>query len=156
MSEESVVVTEASGGMKGDGGKRDWGLVDWPSLDRLVDVLTFGARKYSANNWQKVSPARYKAAVMRHWSLYMQGELNDTETNLPHLAHMMCSLMFLMWFDRKDKKPDVPVRPNYEYVSTGSSCNCDLCAGVQPDLSRFRTDGGSRGSGGEGQEDTQG
>jgi hypothetical protein len=102
---ETEVVTEASGGMKGDGGKRDWSLVWWPSLDSLVDVLTFGARKYSPDNWQKVNRKRYESALMRHWSAYTQGEELDPETKLSHLSHMMCSLMFLLWFDlNKDKK----------------------------------------------------
>lgn len=101
-SEEVIVIEEESGGMKGDGGKRNWGLVWWKALDYLVDVLTFGATKYSPNNWQKVSRERYESAIMRHWSLYMQGEILDKETKLPHLAHIMCSLMFLMWFDEKE------------------------------------------------------
>ena len=89
---------------KGDLGKRDWGLVYWPILDRLVDVLTFGATKYTPNNWQKVSRERYESAVMRHWSLYIQGEKVDQETGISHLAHMMCSLMFLEWFDNHETK----------------------------------------------------
>lgn len=97
---KTIVITESSGGMKGDGGKRDWSLVWWPSLDALVDVLTFGARKYLPNNWQKVSKTRYESAVMRHWSLYMQGEKTDSETGCSHLAHILCSIMFLMWFDK--------------------------------------------------------
>lgn len=106
--DKTIVVTEESGGMKGDGGKRDWGLVFWPALDALVDGLTFGARKYTPNNWQKVSRERFESAVMRHWSLYMQGEENDGESGLSHLAHMMCSLMFLMWFDKQPKYLENP------------------------------------------------
>ena len=95
----SKVVVEPSGGMKGDGGKRNWGLVYWKALDALVNVLTFGALKYHANNWQSVSRERYESAIMRHWSSYIQGEKIDPETGQSHLAHIMCSLMFLMWFD---------------------------------------------------------
>jgi hypothetical protein len=88
--------------MKGDGGKRNWGLVYWPTLDSLVDVLTFGAKKYTPNNWKTVSRERYESAVMRHWSAYMQGEKADPETGLSHIGHIICSLMFLMWFDNKE------------------------------------------------------
>lgn len=101
---ETIVVKEESGGMKGDGGKRDWSLADFEFLDRVVDVLTFGAKKYTPNNWQRVSKHRYQAAIYRHLSLYVQGEMNDEETGLPHLAHVACSAMFLHWLDKDAAK----------------------------------------------------
>jgi hypothetical protein len=101
---ETIVVEEQSGGKKGDGGKRQWDLVDFKFLDDFIDVLTFGATKYAPDNWKKVSRNRYEAALMRHWSAYLQGEQNDPETGLPHLAHMTCSLMFLNWFDNQKEE----------------------------------------------------
>ena len=95
------VVTEATGGMKGDGGKRKWELVDYEFLDRFVDVVTFGANKYEAENWKKVSRCRYEAAMQRHLSAYLQGEKLDSETGITHLAHISCTAMFLNWFDKQ-------------------------------------------------------
>jgi len=97
------IVTEESGGMKGDGGKPDWSLVEWQFFKEVVDVLTFGKNKYSARNWQKVSRERYEAAIMRHYIAYLEGENNDPETGISHLAHMGASLMFLAWFDEQEK-----------------------------------------------------
>lgn len=95
----SKVVVEANGGMKGDGDKPLWNLVYWPLLMAFVRVLTFGATKYSPNNWQKVSRERIEAAVMRHWTEYLTSSKTDSETKESHLAHIMCCLMFLQWKD---------------------------------------------------------
>ena len=35
-------------------GKLKWGLVDFKSLEPMVEVLEFGAKKYAPFNWQKV------------------------------------------------------------------------------------------------------
>ena len=95
----SVTVKEPSGGIKGDGGKEDWSLVEWPLLTEMTKVLTFGAQKYERANWKKVSRTRYEAALMRHWVAYLSGEIVDPETGLAHLAHVNCCLMFLHWMD---------------------------------------------------------
>jgi hypothetical protein len=95
------VRVEESGGMKGDLGKQRWDLVYWPSLIEMVKALTFGATKYSDDNWKTLSRARVEAAVMRHWTEYKTEGKLDTETKLSHLAHMQCCLMFLSWFDKE-------------------------------------------------------
>ncbi len=53
------------------------------------------------NNWQKVPDARrrYYDAAMRHIDSWFGGEVKDSETGLPHLAHAVCCLLFLIWFD---------------------------------------------------------
>ena len=83
-------------GIKFDQEKPDYSLVPFGALDETVKVLTYGARKYDRHNWQHVDDIRYQAALMRHFSLYMQGEANDPETNISHLAHMACSVLFLL------------------------------------------------------------
>ena len=90
-------------GMKYDGEKPRWDLVPFGAVERIVDVLTYGAKKYAPNNWQKVEPVdRYFAAAMRHLSAYRQGEKIDPESGLPYLAHAACSLIFLIWFDEQE------------------------------------------------------
>lgn len=91
-------------GRKDDGGKRRWSLIPWTELGLVVDVLTQGAVKYSAGNWQHVdgARARYADATMRHFAAWMGGERLDGESGMPHLAHVACNVLFLMWFDRKD------------------------------------------------------
>lgn len=93
-------------GRKDDAGKLRYDLLPWDVLEQVVKVLTFGAKKYDDNNWKFVPDAktRYEAAMLRHFSSYKQGEYNDKETNLPHLAHALTCLMFRLWFDLEEKE----------------------------------------------------
>lgn len=83
-------------GIKFDQEKPDYSLVPYGALNEMVKVLTYGARKYDRDNWKHVEDYRYQAASMRHFSAYMQGEANDPETGIHHLAHMACSILFLL------------------------------------------------------------
>jgi hypothetical protein len=77
-------------------GKLQWGLVDFPSLEEMVRVLEFGAKKYSPDNWKKGSPTvELCESLLRHVFAYMSGENNDPESKLSHLGHIMCNAMFL-------------------------------------------------------------
>jgi hypothetical protein len=88
-------------GIKYDSEKRRWSLVPAGVMDEVIDVLEYGSKKYSDNNWMRVPDARtrYYDAAMRHMDAWWQGEVDDVETNKSHLAHAMCCLMFLQWFD---------------------------------------------------------
>ena len=83
-------------GIKYDQEKPDYSLLPYGALDDVVKVLTYGAKKYDRDNWKYVDDYRYKAAAMRHFSAYMQGEHLDPESNIHHLAHMACSVLFLL------------------------------------------------------------
>ncbi len=89
-------------GTKHDQGKPDWSLLPLDVVGEIVNVLTFGARKYARNNWKKIDDAenRYFAAAMRHITAWQSGERTDNESGLPHLAHAACCLIFLLWFDK--------------------------------------------------------
>jgi hypothetical protein len=93
--------TEVTEGKKYDSGKPRWSLLPKGAVASIVDVLEFGAKKYAENNWQLVpdGKTRYYDAAMRHLEAWHNGELNDPETGLPHLAHAGCCLMFLGWLD---------------------------------------------------------
>jgi hypothetical protein len=88
-------------GDKHDEGKRPWHLLPYGPLCAVVDVLAFGASKYGAQNWKRVSGARerYFAAAQRHMVAWWLGEAEDEESNLSHLAHATCCLLFLLAFD---------------------------------------------------------
>lgn len=88
-------------GVKYDSDKPQWSLVPFKAMTQVVDVLTYGARKYAPDNWKKVPDARrrYIDAAFRHLSAYVSGEKNDSETGKSHLAHAMCCLLFLLAFD---------------------------------------------------------
>lgn len=92
-------------GRKDDSEKPRWYLMPWESVEAVVKVLGFGAKKYGDHNWQQVPEARerYFSAAVRHMLAWRSGDLEDGESQLPHLAHAVCCLLFLMWFDRKKK-----------------------------------------------------
>lgn len=85
-----------------------WDLLPVEPLENLVEILTYGAKKYEANNWQNVEPCRYFSALIRHLiDDFIKGEDNDQESTLPHASHMHCNAMFLDWIKTqkaKDKK----------------------------------------------------
>lgn len=88
-------------GIKYDSDKPRWSLVPSGVMLDVISVLEHGSRKYSDDKWKKVDNARvrYYDAAMRHISAWWEGEQNDQETYQSHLAHAICCLMFLHWFD---------------------------------------------------------
>jgi hypothetical protein len=88
-------------GRKFDGGKLEYGLLPPKALEVVVEVLTFGAKKYARDNWKHVPDAkrRYFDALQRHLWAWKQGEQIDTESGIHHLGHAMCCLMFLYEHD---------------------------------------------------------
>jgi hypothetical protein len=96
-------------GLKYDKGKLRWDLLPIDCVEEVVKILTFGSKKYEANNWQQVENAedRYFAALMRHLSASRQGNLVDEESGLSHLSHAMCNIVFLLWLEKhKNGKVD--------------------------------------------------
>ncbi len=93
-------------GRKDDNGKWRFSLLPLTPILEVIKVLEFGAQKYAVDNWKKVpdSNDRYFDAAMRHLLSWRQGERNDPETGLNHLAHAVCCLLFLIWFDKQDKE----------------------------------------------------
>jgi hypothetical protein len=89
---------DALKGRKDDCGKADWSLVPWEAMEPIVQVLMFGAEKYGPENWRDVpdAPRRYWSAAQRHLIAHLQGEVNDDESDLPHLAHAACCVLFLL------------------------------------------------------------
>lgn len=119
MSKENLVETiynginctivrcpEFESGVKYDAEKLRWDLLDFTQIEKMVDILTSGAKKYSDNNWKKVEPfiERYFAAMMRHLIAWRKGDKIDSETGKSHLNHAACCLHFLMWKEDEDKK----------------------------------------------------
>ena len=91
-------------GVKHDAEKPRWELLPLAPIEEVVKVLTYGAQKYDDFNWARVENLtdRYYAAAMRHIAAWRQGERNDPETGLHHLAHSMCCLIFLFEGERNN------------------------------------------------------
>lgn len=83
-------------GIKYDDGKPAYELLSSEFLDGISQVLTYGAEKYDTWNWAKgIRYGRVFGALMRHLWAFWRGEELDSETNMPHLWHAGCCLMFL-------------------------------------------------------------
>lgn len=96
-------------GVKHDAGKIQLGLISTRFLRGLGQVLTFGAKKYAAHNWRKgMVTSRYYDALQRHLLAWNDGEDLDPESQLPHLYHAACCLMFLA--ETLEIRPDLDDR----------------------------------------------
>lgn len=99
-------------GKKFDQGKPRVDLLPPDALLAVAQVLTFGAEKYGARNWEKgIAYGRLFAAAQRHLLAWQGGEENDPETGLPHLSHAACCVMMLLSTAKRgigpdDRKPD--------------------------------------------------
>jgi hypothetical protein len=104
MSKE-VITTNEKGGMKAHTGKLRYGLLKYlyGVVDLIVGVLTFGAQKYDDHNWRDVGKEYYIDAGGRHVSKWMQGERNDKDSGIHHLAHAITNYMFVLWHELKEE-----------------------------------------------------
>ena len=92
-------------GIKYDSEKPKMNLLPPKAIVEISKVLTFGAAKYDAENWRKLDDLqnRYTAGALRHIFAHMDGEELDPETNLSHLAHAMCCLLFKLEIELEER-----------------------------------------------------
>lgn len=90
-------------GIKHDNGKLDWTLLPYDQLEPVVRVLEFGAQKYSRDNWKLVPDARFRyiKAAFRHFVAWFREEKKDPESGESHLAHVVCCVLFAMYFEKE-------------------------------------------------------
>lgn len=101
--------------VKYDSSKPRMELLSAIALEGTAAVLTYGAAKYSANNWRKgFAWTRIIGSTMRHLLAFARGEDLDPETGLPHLDHAACNIMFLQEFFRTHKHLDDRYVPSLE------------------------------------------
>ena len=96
-------------------GKLCWSLVDFNSLQDMVRVLEFGAKKYNRDNWKLGLPTKQICeSMLRHIFAYLQGEDNDPESGIPHIGHIQCNAMFLDYMMRHhpelDDRKEQPIK----------------------------------------------
>jgi len=91
-------------GLRYNEGKRKWSLVHFKSLEPMIEVLEFGAKKYSPDNWKKGFPKKeVLESMQRHLAKLFDGEEIDQESGLHHIGHIMCNAMFYSYMNDKDK-----------------------------------------------------
>lgn len=108
-------VLKAPEGKKFDEDKLRLDLLSTTVLEDIGRVLTFGAKKYGDRNWESgISYSRCFGACLRHLFSWWSGEVRDKETNLNHLAHALCCLMFLLHYEQfPDRYKEFNDRPKY-------------------------------------------
>lgn len=115
-------------GRKERRGKLRYDLMPPRSFEKIVEVLTYGAEKYTVygdctcnlpntghaascqshkvrskgdNNWKLVDNPidTYYAAAMRHLQKFRLGESTDPDSGIHHIAHAITDLIFLLEFE---------------------------------------------------------
>ena len=102
-----------AGGQKQDDGKPRYDLIPPEFLHGLADILTFGANKYAARNWEQgIAYGRVYGALQRHLWAWWGGTATDAETGKSHLWHAACCLAFLTTYEARgmieldDRRPE--------------------------------------------------
>lgn len=115
------------GGLRFNAGKLKWGLVSWRALAPMVQVLMYGAHKYTtfkkedgttitgaeisvedakglevvssgANNWKLgLNYVGITESLKRHLFAFLEGEDVDDESGISHVGHILCNAMFLSY-----------------------------------------------------------
>jgi len=114
-------------GLRFNTGKLKWSLVSWRALGPMVQVLMYGAHKYTtfkrddgstvtgaqiskedskglevvtsgANNWKGgLKYTEVCESMQRHMNAFIEGEDDDKESKLSHVGHILCNAMFLSY-----------------------------------------------------------
>lgn len=81
-------------------------LFDVPlALSEVAKVMDYGAKKYDRKNWALVDDQeRYESASLRHQISFHNGEHLDDESGLQHLAHSICSQLFLLEIKLREER----------------------------------------------------
>ncbi len=77
------------------------------ALQTVVDVGTYGAKKYTRTGWVAVSDAetRYTDALVRHLlAMGVDPDGLDKETGLPHLAHVAWNALAVLELQARRKE----------------------------------------------------
>ena len=101
---------------KDDSGKLRWDLVPVRPMEKVVEVFTKGAVKYSDRNWEKgLAWGRVFAAMMRHGWRWWNGEKYDKEDGQHHLSSVAwCALVLMEYEETCPEKDDRPASAKEE------------------------------------------
>lgn len=112
---EEVLVVNAAGGKKFDGGKSPvyQGFVQYfPRAIRAVaDISAFGAKKYNVpfedQNWARVAVGQFEDAMARHTLDHAKGEVDAQDSKLKHLAHRAWNAMATLELALREEEKNV-------------------------------------------------
>ena len=87
-----------SKGVKYDSGKPRLSLIPKEALWGMAEAMTYGAKKYAADNYKHgLEYRRVADAALRHLTAWLDGEELDPESGLSHLDHALASLAMLKY-----------------------------------------------------------
>jgi hypothetical protein len=76
----------------------------WAELEEAIKVFAFGKGKHKAwLGFENGDRDVYYAKMKRHAKAYMDGDRQDAESGLSHMAHAICNALFIMRIDSKKK-----------------------------------------------------
>ena len=86
-------------------GKTDLSLLPVEACAQEALVWGFGANKYGRANWKKLwgddTINVAMASLMRHAFAVLNGELEDSESGLPHAAHIRCNAAMILEYQKQ-------------------------------------------------------
>ena len=101
-------LTQAVGGeSKGenkDSGKLLWQLLPFDALEQVVRVFSQAVEsgKYAPRNWERgLEWERQLGSLLRHAARWQQGEDTDSESGLPHMAHVATRALMLLAYEQR-------------------------------------------------------
>ncbi len=87
---------------KYDAGKLEYDMLPDLVIRDIIRVMMYGAytKGYEKDNWKQCTDlSRYYNALRRHTEAWRAGEYYDPESNLPHIAHALCNLVFIHYLE---------------------------------------------------------
>jgi len=82
-------------------------LLSMSGIDDVANVGAYGAAKYGQNNYRSGSDyMRYLGSIVRHTAKFIRGETCDSESTLPHLAHVAYNALIIMEWMKTGKGTD--------------------------------------------------
>jgi hypothetical protein len=94
-------------GLRYNEGKLRYDLVQADAHRGMVEVLTFGAKKYAERNWERgMAWSKVISSLKRHIAKIEEGEDYDVESGLLHADHVQCNAHFLSAYYRIYPKGD--------------------------------------------------
>ena len=78
-------------------GKTRFSLLDWDFIEEMAKIMMFGIKKgYPENNWKSPVKNIYDIddSMLRHVIADSKGEYYDSDSKLPHVAHVAINAMF--------------------------------------------------------------
>lgn len=126
FAKEEVRTTSATGGEKGTKPER-YDLIPVGALAQVAALYGRGAAKYAAHNWRRgYEWSKSYAALQRHATQFWNGEDNDAEMDLPHMASVAFHALALLTFMEEQRGFDDRYKPT-PAECCGENAACSNC-----------------------------